>query len=111
MRTPALNVGAKAALAVAAATLCVAGAIGVLVHRITAADQPATARDGLDQQLLGAADDHAAGRRTPARVDPPDLPAPVARAVRGGVRVTYLQSTVRRRCCGRRPRSQAGKYS
>lgn len=44
-----LNVGTKVALAVAAAAVCVAGAIGVLVHRITAADQLATARSGLDR--------------------------------------------------------------
>ncbi|MFF4252084.1 ATP-binding protein [Streptomyces sp. NPDC001663] len=87
-----MNVGTKVALAVAVAAVCVAGAIGVLVHRSTAADQLATARSDLDRQLLGAADDLAAGRRSQGRIDPPDLPAPVARAVRGNVRVTYLQS-------------------
>ncbi|WP_405870820.1 ATP-binding protein [Streptomyces sp. NBC_00005] len=86
-----LNVGTKVALAVAAAAVCVAGAIGVLVHRITAADQLATARSGLDRELLSAADDHAVGRESPARLDPPDLPGPVARAVRRDVRVTYLE--------------------
>ncbi|MGW2516205.1 ATP-binding protein [Streptomyces sp. NPDC001617] len=91
MRPPALDVGTKVALAVAAAAVCVAGAIGVLVHRITAADQLATARSGLDQELLSAADDRAAGRGTRARIDPADLPGPVARAVRRDVRVTYLQ--------------------
>ncbi|WDV56153.1 HAMP domain-containing sensor histidine kinase [Streptomyces coeruleorubidus] len=93
VRPPALNVGAKVALAVAAAALCVAGAIGVLVHRTTAADQLATARSGLDQELVSAAGDHADGRRSDARLDPPDLPGPVARAVRDDVRVTYLQET------------------
>ncbi|GHE08904.1 sensor protein CseC [Streptomyces alanosinicus] len=78
-------------MAVAAAAVCVAGAIGVLVHRITAADQLTTARSDLDQQLVSAAHDLAAGRRSPARTDPPDLPPPVARAVRGAVRVTCLQ--------------------
>ncbi|WP_306965201.1 sensor histidine kinase [Streptomyces afghaniensis] len=91
VRPPALNVGAKVALAVAAAALCVAGTIGVLVHRTTAADQLATARSGLDQELLSAAGDHADGRGSDARLDPPDLPGPVARAVRDNVRVTYLQ--------------------
>ncbi|MFE0255102.1 ATP-binding protein [Streptomyces sp. NPDC059010] len=97
MRPPALNVGTKVALAVAAAAVCVAGSTGVLVHRITAADQLATARSGLDQQLLSAADDNGVGRRSQARIDPPDLPAPVARAVRDDVRVTYLQDTGERR--------------
>ncbi|MER5452745.1 HAMP domain-containing sensor histidine kinase [Streptomyces sp. NPDC002766] len=87
-----MNVGTKVALAVATAAVCVAGAIGVLVHRITAADQLATARSGLDRQLLSAADDDADGRRSSAKIDPPGLPTPVARAVRRNVRVTYLQS-------------------
>ncbi|MFE7278584.1 ATP-binding protein [Streptomyces sp. NPDC057623] len=92
-----MNVGAKVALAVAVAAVCVAGAIGVLVHRITAADQLATARSGLDQELVSAAEDRASGRASRARLDPPDLPGPVARAVRGEVRVTYLQDTGERR--------------
>jgi signal transduction histidine kinase len=92
MRRPAVNVGAKVALAVAAAAVCVASAIGVLVHRITATDQLATARAGLDRELVSAAYDQAAGRGSSAHVDPPDLPAPVARAVRHDVRVTYLQN-------------------
>lgn len=87
-----MNVGTKVAMAVAATALCVAGAIGVLVHRIAAADQLATARADLDRQLMSAAYDYAAARKSPARVDPPDLPDEVARAVRHGVRVTYLQS-------------------
>jgi signal transduction histidine kinase len=92
VRPPTVNVGAKVALAVAAAALCVAGTIGVLVHRTTAADQLATARSGLDKELLSAAGDHADGRRSSdARLDPHDLPGPVARAVRDDVRVTYLQ--------------------
>ncbi|NUP02228.1 MAG: sensor histidine kinase, partial [Nonomuraea sp.] len=88
-----MNVGTKVALAVAAAAVCVAGSTGVLVHRITAADQLATARSGLDQRLLSAADDHAVGRKSQARLDPPDLPGAVAHAVRENVRVTYLQDT------------------
>jgi signal transduction histidine kinase len=91
LRPPALSVGAKVALAVAAAALCVAGTIGVLVHRTTAAHQLDTARSGLDQELVSAAHDHADGRRSDARLDPPDLPGPVARAVRDDVRVTYLE--------------------
>ncbi|MPY40540.1 HAMP domain-containing histidine kinase [Streptomyces phyllanthi] len=85
-----MNVGAKVALAVAAA-LCVAGSTGVLVHRITAADQLATARSDLDQELRSAAADLTDGRESRARIDPADLPGPVARAVRDDVRVTYLQ--------------------
>ncbi|KUN59586.1 hypothetical protein AQJ54_39895 [Streptomyces griseorubiginosus] len=87
-----MNVGAKVALAVAAAAVCVAGVIGVLVHRITADDQLATARSDLDRQLVSAAHDVAAGAGTGARTDPPGLPGPVARAVRGNVRVTFLQA-------------------
>ncbi|WP_241827024.1 sensor histidine kinase [Streptomyces graminilatus] len=83
--------GAKVALAVAAAAICVAGSIGLLVHRTTAADQLATARSGLDQELMSAAGDRADGRQSDARLDPRDLPAPVARAVRDNVRVTYLR--------------------
>ena len=86
-----LNIGTKVALAVAAAAVCVASAVGLLVHRITAADQLASARSEMDQQLMTAAYDHAAGRKSRARLDPPKLPAAVSRAVRRGVRVTYLQ--------------------
>jgi signal transduction histidine kinase len=86
-----VNIGTKVALAVAAAAVCVASAVGLLVHRITAADQLATARSNLDRQLMDAAYDHAAGRESAARLDPPGLPAAVSEAVRGGVRVTYLQ--------------------
>ena len=92
MRPTVFDVGTKVALAVAAAAVCVAGAIGVLVHRITAADQLATARSGLDTELMSAADDRAAGRSSAARIDPADLPGPVAQAVRRDVRVTYLQN-------------------
>ncbi|MFJ9900617.1 sensor histidine kinase [Streptomyces sp. NPDC091280] len=35
--------------------------------------------------------DHAAGRKSAARLDPPDLPPAVSKAVRRSVRVTYLQ--------------------
>ncbi|MFF4501861.1 ATP-binding protein [Streptomyces sp. NPDC001401] len=86
-----LNIGTKVALAVAAAAVCVASAIGLLVHRITAADQLTTARSDMDRRLMTAVYDQAAGRKSEARLDPPDLPAPVSRAVRRGVRVTYLQ--------------------
>lgn len=86
-----VNIGTKVALAVAAAALCVASVVGLLVHRITATDQLATARSDLDRQLMSAAYDYAAGRKSQARLDPPDLPAAVSRAVRRGVRVTYLQ--------------------
>ncbi|MEU9174850.1 HAMP domain-containing sensor histidine kinase [Streptomyces sp. NPDC048420] len=85
-----MNIGTKVALAVAAAAVTVAAVIGVLVHRVTAAEQLSTARSELDRQLVSAAYDYAAARRSPARINPPDLPGPVARAVRGGSRVTYL---------------------
>ena len=90
-RTPGAHVGTKVALAVAAAAVTVSCVVGLLVHRLTAADQLATARGELDQRLMSAAYDYAAARKSPARIDPPDLPAPVAKAVRGGVRVTYLR--------------------
>lgn len=88
----ALNVGTKVALAVAVAALTVASVIGVLVHHITATDQLDSARADLDEQLMNAAYDYAAARRSPARINPSNLPRPVARAVRKGVRVTYLRS-------------------
>ncbi|MFF3380798.1 ATP-binding protein [Streptomyces sp. NPDC002680] len=94
-RPPGVHVGTKVALAVAAAALAVASVVGVLVHRLTAADQLATARKELDRQLMSAAYDYAAARKSPARIDPPDLPAPVAKAVRDGVRVTYLRDGTR----------------
>jgi signal transduction histidine kinase len=86
-----LNIGTKVALAVAAAAVCVASAVGLLVHRITAADKLATARSDMDRRLMAAVYDQAAGRKSEARLDPPNLPADVSRAVRRGVRVTYLQ--------------------
>ncbi|WP_329222784.1 HAMP domain-containing histidine kinase [Streptomyces sp. NBC_01485] len=93
MRRPkAVTVGTKVALAVAAAAVAVAAAVGVLVHHITAANQLATARSELDQQLLSAAYDYAAARKSPARINPPNLPGPVAKSVQSGVRVTYLRS-------------------
>ncbi|MER6284418.1 sensor histidine kinase [Streptomyces sviceus] len=85
-----MNLRTKLALAVATAAVTVATVIGVLVHHVTAADQLSTARSELDRQLVSAAYDYAAARRSPARINPPSLPAPVARAVRGGSRVTYL---------------------
>ncbi|MEU1481345.1 HAMP domain-containing sensor histidine kinase [Streptomyces sp. NPDC005760] len=85
-----MNIGTKVAVAVATAAVAVAAVIGVLVHRVTAADQLSTARSELDRQLVGAAYDYAAARRSPARINPPDLPGPVADAVRSGSRVTYL---------------------
>ncbi|MGW4984647.1 HAMP domain-containing protein [Streptomyces mirabilis] len=92
MSPPALNIGTRVALAGAVATVCVAGAIGLLVHRITAADQLATARTNLDRQLTSAAYDRAViGLNSSARLNPPDLPGPVATTVRGNARVTFLQ--------------------
>ncbi|MFJ4202871.1 ATP-binding protein [Streptomyces sviceus] len=86
-----MNIGTKVALAVAAAAVCVASAVGLLVHRITATDQLNSARSDMDRRLMTAVYDQAAGRKSEARLDPPDLPAPVSRAVRRGVRVSYLQ--------------------
>ncbi|MFD5258628.1 ATP-binding protein [Streptomyces bobili] len=96
MRGPlTLTIGAKTALAVAVAAVTVSTVIGVLVHHLTQAHQLATARSELDQQLVDDAYDYAAARKSPARINPADLPEPVALAVRNGVRVTYLQGGTR----------------
>lgn len=79
-----MNIGTKVALAVATTAVCVAATIGVLVHRITAGNQLATARAELDRQLMSAAYDFTAARKSAARVDPSNLPGPVAEAVRRG---------------------------
>lgn len=86
-----MTIGMKTALAVAVAAVTVSTVIGVLVHHLTQADQLTTARSELDHQLMDDAYDYAAARKSPARINPADLPEPVARAVRSGVRVTYLQ--------------------
>ncbi|MEU6348103.1 HAMP domain-containing sensor histidine kinase [Streptomyces sp. NPDC047072] len=85
-----MNVGTKVALAVAAAAVTVAATSGVLVHRVTAADQLSTARSELDGRLMSDAYDYYAARKSPARLNPRDLPGPVKHAVDKGVRVTYL---------------------
>ena len=94
LKRPGSSLGEKVALAVAGAAVCVAGAVGVFVHRLTEADQLTTARAAFDRELVTAAYDQAAGRRTRARLDRPGLPEPIARAVRGHVRVTYLHDGV-----------------
>ncbi|MFM9613073.1 ATP-binding protein [Streptomyces niveiscabiei] len=94
MRRPGASLGTKVALAVAAAATCVASAVGVLVHHLTAEDQLKTARAAFDRDLVTAAYDHAVGRPTPARLARPDLPDPVVDAVRNKVRVTYLHDGV-----------------
>lgn len=94
-RAVAGTIGKKVTLVVAAAALSVSTVIGVLVHHLTACEQLAVARSELDGQLMTAAYDYAAARKSPARINPTDLPEPVARAVRGGDRVTYLQDGTR----------------
>ncbi|NEA99036.1 HAMP domain-containing sensor histidine kinase [Streptomyces sp. SID13726] len=86
-----MNLGTKVALAVAAAAVSVSAVTGLLVHHLTAGNQLGTARSELDVRLMSAAYDYAAARKSPARLNPPDLPGPVARAVRDGIRVTYLR--------------------
>nr|WP_203614748.1 HAMP domain-containing sensor histidine kinase [Streptomyces sp. SID13726] len=78
-------------MAVAAAAVSVSAVTGLLVHHLTAGNQLGTARSELDVRLMSAAYDYAAARKSPARLNPPDLPGPVARAVRDGIRVTYLR--------------------
>ncbi|MHC5908664.1 hypothetical protein ACVNF4_33020 [Streptomyces sp. S6] len=53
MKRPGASLGTKVALAVAVAATCVAGAVGVFVHRLTAADQLTTARAAVRQDLEG----------------------------------------------------------
>ncbi|MFJ9565158.1 ATP-binding protein [Streptomyces fuscichromogenes] len=90
-RTLTMNIGTRVALAVAAAAVTMGAATGLLVHRVTAADQLGAARTALDERLTSAAHDYATAGTSPARLNPPDLPRPVADAVRGRQRVTYLQ--------------------
>lgn len=88
---PALRT--KISFAIATVAAGVAVAVGALVHHIVAEDLLTAARQELDGRLLSAAAEYAAGQKPGGRLDPADLPAPVADAVRGGRRVTYLQDT------------------
>ncbi|MEU9960562.1 HAMP domain-containing sensor histidine kinase [Streptomyces sp. NPDC050982] len=88
---PALRT--KISFAIATVAAGVAVAVGALVHHIVAEDLLAAARQELDGRLLSAATEYAAGQKSGGRLDPADLPAPVADAVRGGRRVTYLRDT------------------
>jgi signal transduction histidine kinase len=91
---PALRMlGVKIAAAIGLTAALVSIAVGLLVHQRIASDLLGSARRELDTQLVRAADDYASGRRLQARLDPTDLPAPVAAAIRHGQRVTYLQNT------------------
>ncbi|TQE16588.1 HAMP domain-containing histidine kinase [Streptomyces ipomoeae] len=85
------NLRTKISLVVAGVAAGVAVSVGGLVHQLVARDQLDTARRELDAELLNAAAQYAAGGEYDGRLDPADLPAPVAMAVRDGRRVTYLQ--------------------
>lgn len=85
------NLRTKISLVVAGVAAGVAVVVGVLVHHLVARGQLDTSRRELDARLLSAAEQYAAGGKYDGRLDPGDLPGPVAKAVRDGRRVTYLQ--------------------
>ncbi|MEX2985761.1 ATP-binding protein [Streptomyces sp. C36] len=81
----------KIGVAITATAALVAVLIGLVVHHRTAVNQLETARDGLDQRLVSAAEDHAAGVDRPRVIlNPYRLPAPLRRAAEQGKRATYL---------------------
>ncbi|MBO0651812.1 HAMP domain-containing histidine kinase [Streptomyces triculaminicus] len=81
----------KIGVAITATAALVAVLIGLVVHHRTAVNQLETARDALDQRLVSAAEDHAAGVDRPRVIlNPYRLPAPLRRAAEQGKRATYL---------------------
>ncbi|GHG77656.1 sensor histidine kinase [Streptomyces griseocarneus] len=81
----------KIGVAITATAALVAVLIGLVVHHRTAVNQLETARETLDQRLVSAAEDHAAGVDRPRVIlNPYRLPAPLRRAVEQGKRATYL---------------------
>jgi methyl-accepting chemotaxis protein len=84
----------KLALTVAAVTALVAALIGVLVHEQTARTQLESARRAVDARLLAAVEDYEMLVDGGVEVEPPELPAPLRRAVTAEpVRATYLDRT------------------
>ncbi|MEU1378288.1 HAMP domain-containing sensor histidine kinase [Streptomyces triculaminicus] len=81
----------KIGVAITATAALVAVLIGLVVHHRTAVNQLETARDALDQRLVSAAEDHAAGVDRPRVIlNPYRMPAPLRRAAEQGKRATYL---------------------
>ncbi|MFI1969686.1 histidine kinase [Streptomyces cinnamoneus] len=81
----------KIGVAITATAALVAVLIGLVVHHRTADTQLDLAREALDQRLVTAAEDHAAGVHRPRLIlNPARLPAPLRQAVDKGRRATYL---------------------
>ncbi|MFF4408065.1 ATP-binding protein [Streptomyces sp. NPDC001262] len=81
----------KTAVAITAVSALVAVLIGLVVHHRTAVNQLDTARSEIDQRLLTAVEDHAAGFDRPRTIlNPYRMPGPLRRAVEQGKRATYL---------------------
>ncbi|WP_369217921.1 HAMP domain-containing protein, partial [Streptomyces flavofungini] len=81
----------KIGLAIAGTAAVVSVVMGLLVHHRTVEAQYAGARSQIGDRLQTAVQDHAAGidgDRT--LIDPPDLPKPLAKAVRQGRWAVYL---------------------
>lgn len=81
----------KIGVAITATAAVVSVLIGLVVHHRTAINQLETARESLDQRVVSAAEDHAAGFDRPRVIlNPHRLPEPLRRAVDRGRRATYL---------------------
>ncbi|MFD8993746.1 HAMP domain-containing sensor histidine kinase [Streptomyces abikoensis] len=81
----------KIGVAITATAAVVSVLIGLVVHHRTARGQLETARESLDQRVVSAAEDHAAGFDRPRVIlNPHRLPEPLRRAVDRGRRATYL---------------------
>ncbi|MFI9239538.1 ATP-binding protein [Streptomyces sp. NPDC053079] len=81
----------KIGVAITATAALVAALVGLVVHHRTAVNQLETAREGLDQRLVSAAEDHAAGVDRPRVIlNPYRMPEPLRRAADKGQRATYL---------------------
>ncbi|MHA7958260.1 ATP-binding protein [Streptomyces sp. L500] len=81
----------KIGVAITATAAVVSVLIGLVVHHRTALNQLETARESLDQRVVSAAEDHAAGFDRPRVIlNPHRLPEPLRRAVDRGRRATYL---------------------
>ncbi|AZQ72013.1 HAMP domain-containing histidine kinase [Streptomyces luteoverticillatus] len=81
----------KIGVAITATAAVVSVLIGLVVHHRTALNQLETARESLDQRVVSAAEDHAAGLDRPRVIlNPHRLPEPLRRAVDRGRRATYL---------------------
>ncbi|MEU4210209.1 HAMP domain-containing sensor histidine kinase [Streptomyces sp. NPDC026206] len=86
----------KIGVAITATAALVAVLIGLVVHHRTAVNQLETARESLDQRLVTAAEDHAAGIDRPRVIlNPYRLPEPLRRAAEKGQRATYLDRSGR----------------